>query len=109
MLPGLALMKDYGLSRRDFLTGCAALCATAVSAVPAANTAKMAVPHVVFILADDLGMECLGSYGGTSYTTPNLDALAKNGMRFTRCYSNPLCSPSRVALMTGQYNYRNYR
>ncbi len=66
-------------------------------------------PNIVLILADDLGMECLGSYGGTSYRTPNLDALAESGLRFTRCYSNPMCSPSRVALMTGQYNCRNYR
>src|SRR5688572_32362560 len=104
-------------SRRNFLTGCAAAagtalaarCATAVPAVQGADTAKMAVPNILLIMADDLGMECLGSYGGTSYSTPNLDALAKTGLRFTRCYSNPLCSPSRVALMTGQYNYRNYR
>jgi len=102
-------MNDGGLSRRSFLTGCAAAAGTALwpqftSAAPAA-----AKPNILLILADDLGMECLGSYGGTSYTTPNLDALAKSGVRFTRCYSNPLCSPSRVALMTGQYNYRNYR
>ena len=43
-------------------------------------------PNIVLILADDLGYECLGSYGGTSYETPNLDALAASGMRFNNCF-----------------------
>jgi len=102
-------MPSATFSRRSFLGTCAAATATALLArsIPAAPTTPQ--PNILFILADDLGMECLSSYGGTSYTTPNLDQLAKSGLRFTRCYSNPLCSPSRVALMTGQYNYRNYR
>src|SRR5689334_8009614 len=101
-------MPPATFSRRLFLGTCAAATATALLArsIPAAITASQ--PNILFILADDLGMECLSSYGGTSYSTPNLDQLAKSGLRFTRCYSNPLCSPSRVALMTGQYNYRNY-
>jgi len=66
-------------------------------------------PNVVLILADDLGYECLGCYGGTSYKTPALDDLARTGVRFDRCYSQPLCTPSRVQLMTGKYNFRNYK
>ncbi|MDG2383440.1 MAG: sulfatase-like hydrolase/transferase [Pirellulaceae bacterium] len=62
--------------------------------------------NIVLIMADDLGYECLGSYGGTSYRTPNLDALAVSGMRFTNCFSTPKCSPSRVTLMTGRYTLR---
>jgi len=65
-------------------------------------------PNIIFILADDLGVECLGSYGSTFYKTPNLDKLATSGMRFTRCYAGPSCTPSRIALMTGKYNHRNY-
>jgi arylsulfatase A len=65
-------------------------------------------PNVVLILADDLGYECLGAYGGTSYKTPNLDKLAATGMRFERCYAQPVCTPSRVQLLTGIYNVRNY-
>jgi arylsulfatase A-like enzyme len=65
-------------------------------------------PNVVLILADDLGIECLSSYGGSSYATPNLDRLAAEGVRFEHCYSQPLCSPSRVQLLTGQYFFRNY-
>src|SRR6185295_1797504 len=46
--------------------------------------------------------------GGRSYSTPNLDKLAQDGMRFTQCRSSPLCSPSRFMLLTGKYNFRNY-
>lgn len=63
-------------------------------------------PNVLLILADDLGFECLGCYGGKSYRTPNLDALARSGLRFEQCHSTPLCSPSRVQLMTGRYPFR---
>ena len=63
-------------------------------------------PNIVLILADDLGYETLNCNGGTSYKTPNIDALAKSGMRFTGCYATPLCSPSRVELMTGRYGFR---
>jgi len=65
-------------------------------------------PNIVLIMADDLGYECLGCYGSKSYKTPVLDGLARTGMRFEHCYSQPLCTPSRVKLMTGQYNFRNY-
>ncbi|MGL4398288.1 MAG: sulfatase-like hydrolase/transferase [Luteolibacter sp.] len=64
-------------------------------------------PNVVIILADDLGVECLSSYGGTSLKTPNLDKLATQSMRFTRCFSNPFCSPSRASLLTGRYPFKN--
>jgi arylsulfatase A-like enzyme len=60
-------------------------------------------------MADDLGYECLGCYGGESYLTPNLDSLAETGIRFDHCYSQPLCTPSRVQIMTGRYNFRNYK
>ena len=65
-------------------------------------------PNIILILADDLGYETLGCNGGTSYYTPNLDKLAETGVRFTNCYANPLCTPTRVTLMTGRYMYRNY-
>ena len=55
-----------------------------------------------------MGYECLSSYGSISYQTPNLDLLALQGIRFSRCISQPLCTPSRVKIMTGLYNYRNY-
>ncbi len=65
-------------------------------------------PNVILIMADDLGYETIGANGGTSYRTPNLDKLAATGARFTNCFVQPLCTPTRVQLMTGQYNVRNY-
>ncbi len=65
-------------------------------------------PNVILIMADDMGYECLSTYGSTSYQTPVLDSLAINGLQFDHCISQPLCTPSRVKIMTGLYNYRNY-
>mgnify|MGYP003676460243 FL=1 len=77
-------------------------------AAMAAFTTAARPPNVVLIMADDMGYECLGANGGLSYETPRLDALAAGGMRFTRAYSTPLCTPSRVQIMTGRYNVFNY-
>ncbi|HVX27818.1 MAG TPA: sulfatase-like hydrolase/transferase [Parafilimonas sp.] len=65
-------------------------------------------PNIIFILGDDIGYEALGVNGAKSYSTPNLDAMAKQGMNFTECHSSPLCSPSRFLLLTGKDNFRNY-
>lgn len=63
-------------------------------------------PNIVLILADDVGDQALGCYGGTSFATPRLDALAATGTRFKHCYSMPVCHPSRLTLLTGQYPFR---
>jgi len=65
-------------------------------------------PNIILIMADDMGYETLGCYGNADYQTPNLDRLAETGMQFMNAYSTPLCTPSRVKIMTGQYNFRNY-
>ena len=67
-----------------------------------------AKPNMLLIMAADIGIECVGSYGGTSYETPHLDDLAADGLRFTHAYSQPLCTPTRVQIMTGEYNHRNW-
>ncbi len=66
------------------------------------------LPNVILIMADDMGYECLSSNGSTWYETPVLDRLGEKGMRFSQCIAQPLCTPSRVKIMTGLYNYRNY-
>ncbi|MSR31698.1 MAG: arylsulfatase [Gemmataceae bacterium] len=76
------------------------------SASPA--PAEQARPNILLIMADDQGYECLGANGSASYKTPRLDALAAQGARFEHCYAQPLCTPTRVQLMTGLYNKRNY-
>ncbi len=73
-----------------------------------ANTAIAAEkPNIILILADDLGINDLGCYGRKEHSTPNLDRLATEGMRFTCAYTaQPICSPSRAALMTGKHPAR---
>lgn len=66
-------------------------------------------PNILLILADDLGYETVGCYGGTSYPTPNLDRLAAEGIRFDHAYAMPLCTNTRIQLMTGKYNNRNWK
>jgi arylsulfatase A len=65
-------------------------------------------PNIVLIMADDLGYENLSCHGNTANKTPNIDKLAAEGMRFDNAHSQPLCTPSRVQIMTGIYNSRNY-
>lgn len=66
-------------------------------------------PNIVLIIADDIGFEVPGFNGGDSYNTQNLNYLAKNGVKFLQCYSHPNDFPSRLALLTGKYNFRNYQ
>lgn len=68
--------------------------------------AAPAKPNIIFILADDLGIGNVSCYGADHFKTPNLDALAKSGLRFEHCYAAPLCGPSRALLMTGRYAFR---
>ncbi|MFT4835896.1 MAG: arylsulfatase A [Psychromonas sp.] len=65
--------------------------------------------NVILILADDIGAEVINAYGGTSYKTPNINQLSEQGIRFTDAHAQPLCTPSRVKIMTGKHNYRNYQ
>jgi arylsulfatase A len=77
----------------------------AASPVLAAESQR---PNVILIMADDFGYEAVTANGGESYETPNLDAMAADGMRFEHCYVQPVCTPTRVELMTGMSNVRNY-
>jgi len=64
-------------------------------------------PNILFILADDLGWSQIGCYGSNYYETPNIDRLARKGMRFTDAYAAcPVCSPTRASIMTGKYPAR---
>src|SRR5215217_6800814 len=69
--------------------------------------APAAVPNVVLIYADDLGYGDVGAYGAKRIPTPNIDRLAKEGLRFTSAYApSATCTPSRYAMLTGQYAWR---
>jgi arylsulfatase A-like enzyme len=100
------------MNRRNFLKtlscSAAALAMKGCSSISGFSSGNSKKPNIILIMADDIGYECFGCYGSASYKTPVLDGLAKEGMRFEHCYSQPLCTPSRVKIMTGQYNFRNY-
>ncbi len=91
------------MTRRDFLKSTIA----ASFGLSLAGCAKKTKPNIVFIYIDDLGYGDLGCYGNSTVKTPNIDKLATNGRKFTNYYANsPICSPSRVAVTTGQYPQR---
>lgn len=71
--------------------------------LPIPVSAQSERPNILFLLADDLGYEMLGCYGGLKAETPYLDQLASEGMRFTRAYGSPVCTPTRMSLYTGLY------
>lgn len=80
----------------------------ALSCVTALAVAAPTKPNVVFILIDDFGYECVTANGGESYRTPVMDRLAATGVRLEQVHAQPLCTPTRAALMTGIINKRNY-
>jgi arylsulfatase A-like enzyme len=72
-----------------------------------ALAAEATRPNIVFILIDDLGWRDLGCYGNTFHETPNIDRLAREGLRFTQAYAaGPVCSPTRASILTGKYPAR---
>lgn len=89
------------MSRRAMLAACAAAAAHAAMASPVGGVRR---PHILFIMADDMGHADLGCYGGRHIDTPNIDALAARGVKFANAYSSSsVCSPTRTALLTGCY------
>ncbi|CAA6689527.1 MULTISPECIES: sulfatase-like hydrolase/transferase [unclassified Lentimonas] len=69
------------------------------------NETTVEQPNILIIFPDDLGYETIGAYGGQDFETPNIDAMAAAGVRFSRAYTSPVCTPSRVSLHTGLYTF----
>jgi arylsulfatase A-like enzyme len=86
------------LHRVLFQIACALICANSISAEPAK-------PNIIVILSDDMGISDIGCYGG-EIRTPNLDALAAGGLRFTQFYNTARCCPTRASLLTGLYPHQ---
>jgi len=100
-----------GIKRRDLLSGWLAFAAASLALV-ALTSATSAVaqpatprPNIVYIVADDLGWKDVG-FHGSDINTPNLDKLAQEGARLEQFYAQPMCTPTRAALMTGRYPFR---
>ena len=101
-------------SRRDFLkssllAGAAvSLGSRTASAAGTRQSTSASRPNIIFILSDDHGLDGVGCYGSDRHKdrTPNMDALAAGGIRFERCYSAPLCGPTRCEINTGRYAFR---
>jgi len=96
------------IKRRNFVKGAASGVAAGVLSTPLAACAGNKKPNVVFIMADDLGFGDLSCFGRPDYETPVLDKLAEDGIKMVNTYANSaVCSPTRTALLTGQYQYRH--
>jgi arylsulfatase A-like enzyme len=109
MSPSIALLQASSIRRLVSAVGVAVLAALGVGTVhaAAAKTGAAAPPHIIVILADDMGIGDLGCYGGRQEPTPRIDRLAREGTRFTQYYSAaPICSPSRCGLITGMFPAR---
>jgi arylsulfatase A-like enzyme len=95
------------LTRRQFVAGAVGAATTLAAAGQERRGPVGDRPNILFILADDLGWADLSCYGRPDYETPNLDRLAKQGVRFTNAYSAaPVCTPTRVGFHTGRYPAR---
>lgn len=101
-------MVNRKCSRRNFLRAVIGAAAGVCASRNSFAASKPRKPNFVLIMADDLGYGDIGCYGNTTIRTPNLDALAAKGLRFTDFHSNgPVCSPTRAALLTGRYQQRS--
>jgi arylsulfatase A-like enzyme len=101
-------MATHPISRRDLVRGAATgMVALALGAERKIAPGPTTPPNIVFILADDLGFADVACYGRPDLRTPNIDHLAATGVRFLQAYANSaVCSATRVALITGRYQYR---
>ena len=102
-------MNQFDLTRRDFLRAAgvgATSLALPLSALGAPSPSRR--PNIIFIMTDDHAAHALSCYGSRINTTPNLDRLAHEGLRFTNCFcTNSICAPSRATILTGKYSHLN--
>ena len=102
-------MSESAYTRRDLLK--AAGVGAAAATLPAwlsANERSGGRPNIIFIMSDDHAAHALSCYGSRINKTPNLDRLARGGVRFTNCFcTNGICAPSRATILTGKYSHRN--
>src|SRR5215213_7850892 len=102
--PGRCSMHRYVPCLKPLL----ALVLVLAIAATKAHAASSSQPNILFIMADDHGYQAISAYGSKINATPNIDRLAKEGMRFDRCFvTNSICGPSRAVILTGKYSHLN--
>ncbi|HIE51955.1 MAG TPA: DUF4976 domain-containing protein [Armatimonadetes bacterium] len=95
------------MTRREMMTTLGGLALTALLG-DFRSWAAQRRPNILYIMSDDHAAHALSCYGSRINTTPNLDRIAREGMRFTNCFvTNSLCAPSRATLLTGKYSHRH--
>ena len=100
-------MKTKNIFLHLYLCLCLGTISACSSSTKKIGKPKSSQPNIILLLTDDMGYGDLTCYGGQAVHTPNIDALAQEGMRFTRFYSaSAVCSPSRAAILTGKYPLR---
>src|SRR6478672_10099843 len=103
----MEIADRHPMTRRDLLRGAATGMVTLAMGFPIKVNPSPKPPNIVFILADDLGYADLSCYGRPDLSTPNIDTIARHGVRFLQAYANSaVCSATRTALITGRYQYR---
>lgn len=101
-------MKNFKILLFVILVGFFISCKNDTKEQTEVTSAEKSKPNIIFIYMDDLGYGDVGAYGATEIETPNMDMLANNGLKFTNAYAtSATCSPSRYALLTGTYPWRN--
>ena len=100
---------ENNISRRSFIAGAGAIAGLAgMRAFGLAEAARKRRLNVLFIMTDDHAAHAIGAYGSRINRTPHLDALARDGAIFSNCFcTNPICTPSRAGILTGQYSHVN--
>lgn len=100
------------MDRRSFIGAAAALAGASIAGAPSISSSAPRAgqqdgrPNILFVNTDDQAQWAMGAYGNEQIHTPVMDRLAKEGMKFTRAFTCPVCSPSRAMVMTGNYNHR---
>src|SRR5512138_2555184 len=91
------------MNRRDFLKTAGVLAASGPAVF-----ADRPHPNILYIMADDHASHAISAYGSRINQTPNIDRIARGGVRMTNCFcTNSICTPSRAAILTGQYSHKN--
>ena len=95
-------------SRRDFIAGAAAAALASMRGGGLLAAARARRLNILYIMTDDHAAHAIGAYGSRINKTPHLDAMARSGMLFSNCFcTNPICTPSRGGILTGEYSHRN--